>query len=50
MKKAFVRIAARNWCVGRGGKSESDKSKGMNPQGIEPCGSLHGSVRRPIRR
>jgi len=22
----------------------------MNPQGLEPCGSLHGSVRRPIRR
>jgi hypothetical protein len=50
MKKVSVRIAAGNWCVARGGKSENDKSKGMNPQGIEPCGSLHGSVRQPIRR
>ena len=34
---------------GRGVKAGNDKSRRMNPQGVEPCGSLHGSVRRPIR-
>ena len=49
MNERLSELRQANWCVGRGGKSGNDKSKRMNPQGIEPCGSLHGSARRPIR-
>jgi len=33
---AFVQTAAANWSGGRGGKAGNDKSRRMNPQGIEP--------------
>ena len=37
-EKYLSELRQANWCVGRGGKAENDKSKRMNPQGIEPCG------------